>query len=415
MKPAMNLKTIRAIVRREFVERIRTRAFAAMTILLPGLMGISMLIPMLARPDGPSLRVIGISDATGVFAETVRAAFEDEQEGGTAYIVQPVGTISLDDARDRVRWEEYDALLLIPEDVFTSGHAQYIAHDAPHSREVQRIRSVLSNQVASLMLWRAGVPREDIEQITRGVSITQEVVPRNGAYSPEAAMLGATVMAMLMYFTLILYGAWTLRGVIRDKTSRIIEILISTTSPTELMIGKIVGIGSVGLVQIAIWLSALAIGALLLPDMQIGVYIRSLPGMIFPAFFIYYIAGYLLYATLYAGVGAISANEDDAQQFQWPILLLLMVPIFLLSIAIAAPDRPFVVVASYVPFFSPVIMLCRILLGSAGWGAFALSVAILLLSTAVFAWLAGRLFRIGVLMTGRHATMREILRFLRDG
>lgn len=415
MKPALNLRTIRTIVRREFVERIRTRAFAAMTILLPGLMAISMLIPVLARPDGPSLHIIGVSDATGVLAETVRAALEDEPVDGTAYIVQPVGAISLDDARDRVRWEQYDALLLIPEDVFTSGHAHYIAHDEPGSGELRRVRSVLSSQVASLMLWRAGVAREEIERITSGVSITHEVVPRNGTHSPEAAMLGATVMAMLMYFTLILYGAWTLRGVIRDKTSRIIEILISTTSPTELMIGKIVGIGSVGLVQIAIWLSALAIGTVLLPDMQIGMYIRSLPGMIFPAFFIYYIAGYLLYATLYAGVGAISANEDDAQQFQWPILLLLMVPIFLLSIAIAAPDRPLVVVASYVPFFSPVIMLCRILLGSAGWDAFALSVAILLLSIAVFAWLAGRLFRIGVLMTGRRATIRDISRFLRDG
>jgi ABC-2 type transport system permease protein len=181
------------------------------------------------------------------------------------------------------------------------------------------------------------------------------------------------------------------------------------------MMGKIVGIGSVGLTQIAIWLGALVVSGIAAPETIVGTYLRSLDERSLVAFILFYVSGYLLFATLYAGVGAMCSSMEDAQQLQWPVVFLLMVPIFLIGPAIEDPGRPLVTILSFVPYFSPVLMLLRISAGEAGLLdmiiALTLNAGMIILS----AWLVGRVFRVGILMTGKRPAFREIWRWMTRG
>ena len=402
-----------AIVRREYLERVRSRWFAVMTVLIPAFMFGSMLLPMLmSERSGTERRVIAISDATGVLADSIAAALIS---GAATYTVEFRDVADDELARELVRLQAYDALVMIPADVFTGGRAEYFVRGTPRFREIRRVERVLDGQIRSMRLWRAGLGPEEIERVLSRVALNPVIVGTDGGeQSARSALTGTALMAMMMYFTLILYGAWTLRGVLRDKTSRVVEILVSTVSPTSLMFGKILGIGAVGLTQIGIWISALIAVGRIAPVSPVGQYVTALSGPAIPAFVTFYVTGYLLFAALYAGIGAICSNEDDAQQLQLPVMLLIMVPIFLLGTAISDPDRPLIVALSFVPFFSPVLMLLRILTGSASWTEFAISVTGIVATTGLAAWLSGRLFRVGILMTGKRPTLREIWRWMRE-
>jgi ABC-2 type transport system permease protein len=405
------------IIRREYMERVRSRTFVLMTILIPVLMAGSMLLPLLMARDDPSAAwTLAVVDETGALSDRIQAAlfFDDATEDQSCTVTR-VEADGLSEAVDLVRYGAYESLLHIPIDVFTGGKSTFIVNGLPRTGEYRRIRALLSREITRARLWELGLDDEQIAEATQTVKVEPLVVSDTGdGQSMHAALLGTTLMAMFMYFALVIYGSWTMRGVIRDKTSRIVEILVSTTTPTELMAGKIIGIGSVGLTQVGIWIAAALATAAIAPDTAVGRYIDALSGAGLPAFVLYYIFGFLLFGTLYAGVGAMCATEDDATQLQWPIVLLLMVPIFLMGPAVTTPDRPLIVILSYVPFFSPVLMLPRLLTGAVGWLQVAISLAGMVSGSVLLAWVAGKVFRAGILMTGRRMQIRDILRFLRE-
>ncbi len=417
MSRRLSFGTMATLIRREYMERIRSRSFIAMTFLIPAFMVVSMLVPLFLATDAGRSRTIAVIDGTGMLTEHLRATLSESTDGneGARYTMVDASLGDLDMARMLLRERVYDAIVYVPADVFFGGTAEYLVSGSPRLTELAQIRAAINDRVIALRLQHAGMSGDRIDAALKSVDVRSTVVSDSGgSQSPEAVLIGTMLMAFLMYFTLVLYGAWTMRGVVRDKTSRVVEILISTVSPTELMIGKVVGIGAVGLTQVAIWVVVLVGTAFVAPETVVGRYIGALSGPSVPAFILFYITGFLLFGTLYAGVGAMCSSDDDAQQLQWPIMLLLMIPIFLVASAVQSPDRLMIVVLSYVPFFAPILMLLRIIAGDAGWVAFALSLGGIVVTTGLFAWVSGKIFRVGILMTGKRMTLRDTIRFIRE-
>ncbi len=427
----MNLDSIATIVRREYVERVRTKSFAFMTILIPGIMLVGFVVPdFVSSRSTPSERRIAISDATGMLADTLIAGLQTA-DGSTRnrFDVVDADSGSIRTARQMVAIGEYDALVMIPDDVFDAGRAVYVRSKSGRGSERRRVEVALGSHVTEFRLVRAGIDARRVANLLRGVEVESVNVAPEAGVSRETAIFGTVMMALLMYISLMLYGAWTLQGVLKDKTGRIAEILVSTISPTDLMIAKVVrigwasgrskrgrrvGIGSVGLTQVGIWLAALGLTSILAPASPIGAYAAALGGSSMVAFLLLYVVGFLLFATLYAGVGGICSSLEDAQHVQWPILILSWVPVFLISPAAQDPYDGLVVALSYVPFFSPVLMMMRIGAGAAGWMETGIVLCLMVATTVAAAWAGGRLFRTGILMTGKRPTLKEMWRWLRQ-
>ena len=224
------------------------------------------------------------------------------------------------------------------------------------------------------------------------------------------------MMVFFIYFTLIIYGIYVMRGVLEEKSNRIVEVIVSSVKPFHLMLGKIVGIGLVGLTQIAIWVSfaallsapqlamALSISSANLPKVS-GVSLAFLP--------VFYILGYFLFATIYAGIGSMFNSEEDAQQFMGVANLFLIAPMILLMPVMKNPDGTMATALSLFPFFSPILMYLRIVVQTPPAWQIALSIGIMLATIVLMIWLVAKIYRVGILMYGKKPTIPEIARWLR--
>jgi ABC-2 type transport system permease protein len=234
----------------------------------------------------------------------------------------------------------------------------------------------------------------------------------------------AWVGAFLLYIVLLVYAVAVMRSVLEEKTSRVVEIVISSIRPWQLMLGKILGVGAVGLTQLAVWSLAVAlIFALALPSLtaarpelaQLAELGRFAPGAGYLALFgVFFLFGYFIYAALYAAVGAMCNSDEEAQQAQLPLMFLVVAPILLLMPVLERPNGVAAVVLSLVPFFSPVLMFARAAGGVAPAWQVALSFLLMALTVLGVAWVAGRIYRAGILMAGKRPTLAELLRWVRE-
>jgi ABC-2 type transport system permease protein len=246
----------------------------------------------------------------------------------------------------------------------------------------------------------------------------------NGASESDPEFGVAFIGAMLLYMVIVLYAVAVMRATLEEKTGRIVEILISSIKPWELMLGKILGVGSVGLTQLAVWFAlgvlafSMGIPALVAarPELaDLGEISQYLPGLgVLGLFLALFLGGYFLYSALYAAVGAMCNTEEEAQQAQFPVIMLLVVPIMFLMPIIENPNSTTAVVASLVPFFAPVLMFARAATGAVPFWQIALALALLVASTLVVAWIAGRIYRVGILMQGKRPTLPELWRWVRE-
>ncbi|MDT8342346.1 MAG: ABC transporter permease [Longimicrobiales bacterium] len=253
------------------------------------------------------------------------------------------------------------------------------------------------------------------------VEVAGEV--RRGGDDP--AFITAYVGSFLLYIVVLLYAVAVMRSVLEEKTSRIVEVILSSMRPWELMLGKILGVGAVGLTQLAIWIGVgvlfLAAG---LPALAASrpevltpeVLAEAVPGAGFAALMVtYFLGGYFIYSGLYAAVGASCNTDEEAQHAQMPVVLLLVVPIAFVAPVIQDPTGTLSVVLSFVPFFTPILMFARAAVG--GVTPFEVAASVILMAATVVgvAWVAGRIYRVGILMAGKRPTLPEIWRWVRTG
>jgi len=414
---------LKAIIKREYLTRVRSKGFIIGTVLSPLLMSSFILLPLLlGRSAGPDKYHIVALDQSGDASlfETLALALAPTKPGQTRYelLREKIDSPEQLEARrqvlsKRVADKQLDGYLILPPDALRQGEIKFYAKNAGGFSNQRRLDDALKNAIYERRIAMEGLDAERIRNLTKGVELT--VVNERGENDRGRVMLAFTLV-ILIYFTVLIYGVTVMRGVMEEKQSRIIEVLLASVRPFDLMLGKVIGIGLVGLTQYVIW----AVSAIIISVVSAGAALAvagfdmpkvSLSLMIF--FMAYYLLGYFLYAALYATIGAVVSSEDDGQQAQWPVSMTFAVSMALSTLALQNPNGAAVTVLSLIPFFGPSLMFLRIALGAAPAWQIAASIILLVMTIIAVTWVAAKIYRVGVLMYGKRPTLPELARWLK--
>jgi len=414
------MKGLIPVIKREYLQRVRSRWFIFATVLAPVFIIGMMVVPMLLESRSQETRRnVALVDETGALQERVVPRLE---EAGFTVRLEPRG--AEETLKEEITAGELGGLIVLPPEALTRGKVEYYGREGPGTITGLTIRSIVSQAAMEDRL--AQVESDlDLGAIMAGGELEVHRLESNtgGATESDPQFIGAFVGAMLLYMVILLYAVAVMRATLEEKTSRVVEILISSVRPSDLMLGKILGVGSVGLTQLAVWV---VFGALSLtmglpalvaarPDMLDPESIMAaLPGAGLSALFVgLFLGGYFLYSGLYAAVGAMCSTEEEAQQAQFPVVMLLIVPIMFLMPIIENPNSPMAVGASLVPFFSPVLMYARAATGAVPLWQIILALVLLVVGIWAVAWVAGRIYRVGILMQGKRPTLPELWHWIR--
>jgi ABC-2 type transport system permease protein len=282
---------------------------------------------------------------------------------------------------------------------------------------ISALRQAVSAAISERRLVRAGFEPKKITDYTKPVDMKRFKITASGESRQDAreGFMVAFILLFFLYMSVLFYGIFVMRGVVEEKQSRIIELIVSSVKPVQMMMGKLVGIGLVGLTQIGIWAGSAALLSMFGASMLAGrgVSIPDIPVSLLVYFVAFFVLGYFLYATLYAMVGAIVSSEEDVQQVQLPVTLLLVVPMMIFSMVMANPNSPSSIALSMIPFFAPTLMMLRIaVINPPAWQVLS-SMAIMLATTVGSVWVAAKIYRVGILMHGKRPSIAELGRWLR--
>ena len=415
---------VKPILRREYVERVRSKWFVFGTLAMPLFVVGLMVVPWLfASGRGGTERTIVLVDETGVLSGRVAPRLE---EGGfTVHVADPG---ALDSLGAKARAGELGAYLVLGRETLSRGEMLFVGTQGPGLVGGMTIRSAVSQSALEVRLGEEGT-REELESLLAGgameIRLLQPQGRGGGLSEGDPEFMGVFLGTMALYMVILLYAVAVMRATMEEKTGRIVEILVSSVRPGHLMLGKILGVGSVGLTQLAVWVGMGILAVTLgLPALTAArpeaaadpAFIAgALPGPGQAALFLaLFLGGYFLYAGVYAAVGAMCSTEEEAQQAQFPVVILLALPVLFLMPVMEDPGSTLAVVASLVPFFTPILLYARVGTGNVPlWEVLA---ALFLLYGAVLAvaWVAGRVYRVGMLMQGKRPTLPELWRWVRE-
>lgn len=415
---------MRAIARREFVQRIRSRWFIIGTLIVPAFMIAIVGVPILFvgnAEEQVDIR-IGVVDESGELAPQLIE--ELVGEGISAREIDALPAVPAESLGAALTDIGVDAVLSMPRGALDSTTLTLYSTRRLSSNERAVLEDAIGRDVVRSRLREAGIEGVSPEELLSrpGVDVV-ELSADARRRGDEASEVVGIVFAMLLYTLLIIYGQMVTRSVLEEKTSDIVEIMASSVRPWELMAGKIVGVGAVGLVQFSIWAAmgavvgvyGLAAAAPALAQSGIDITGFTVPVGLLGLALLYFLFGYLLYAGLFAAGGAMLSNEQDVQQVMMPIVIVIIIPVMVLTPAIDAPNAPWVVGMSLVPFFSPVLMLARMSVTDVPFWQLSLSGLLLLITIMAVTWAAGRIYRVGILMKGKRPNVPELWRWIRHG
>jgi ABC-2 type transport system permease protein len=410
------------VARREYSEGVRSRWFVLSTVLGPLLLGglIFMSIALQLRGSGKPVRIALLDQGGPDLAATVQATLQESSgDEPSRFVVVPLGVTTAADLEAHVASGDLDGYLVLPPDLATSAHASYIGTDASSQVDMARLSSRVQKAVIRSRAQALGLRSEDTRSLLAHVELDTRQAGGGGT-SGNAAFGLAYGAAILLYMTILLYGITVMRSVLQEKTSRVLEVIVACASPWDLMVGKLLGVGAVGLTQIACWLGAAGLLASFRGPLLARFGVAGADGIALPhvdalplalvAFF--FLGGYALYSAVYAAVGAVHNSERDAQQAQMPITFLLVGAFLCFPVITGAPRDPAAVGLSLVPFFSPILMPMRCFLTAVPAWQLAASIALLLASIVGTTWVASRIYRVGILMYGKKPSAAELWRWI---
>lgn len=438
------------IIKREYLAKVRNRSFIVMTILSPLLIvGMIVLIAYLAKINDDETRVVSVLNESAFFLDELKPS------KSISYVY--FDDLTLQQAKDSTNTLEYYGLLYIPNlpSVEEAAKNSYLfTKDNPNTSVTKELEAVFQKKLRQDRLQKLGVSAEQFSSVEKSFEINLSTFEGEksikGINEIKAFIGGGFGYAIMMF--IIIYGGFVMRSVIEEKTSRIIEVIISSVKPFQLMLGKIIGNSLAGITQFSIWIvsaSALMFVAVLIfgidlsalsgesamptgpmgsmsqlgaMDTEMMLYakeIYDIPwGLLIVSFFIYFILGYLIYSSIYAAIGAAVDNETDTQQFIFPIILPLMLAIYVGFFSVFSnPHGPIAVGFSLFPLTSPIVMLMR-LPGGIGEGGvplwqFITSILLLVITFFGIVSLAAKIYRTGILMYGKKPTYKELIKWLR--
>jgi ABC-2 type transport system permease protein len=416
------VRIVIAVIRREYLQRVRNKWFILSTLGIPVIMIAMMGIPIIMEMRNEAQEsVIVIVDQTEVLYNDVVSdlgdSFEVEQVVYTGDVIQ-----SLD---ERIAAGEISGFLWLTDKTLSAGSAVFRGNSTPGTLRRMRIQRAVVQSVLRQRLGGAMSDTEGLEALLSGGAIEYVSLQEDGLDEGEreAGMVAGFVGALMLYMVILLYGVQVMRAVLEEKTTRIVEIIISTVKPWQLMLGKILGVGAVGLTQLAIWaLSMVLLATFGLPYLaavrpellEVQTLLDVLPvGRGIALFIAFFVMGYFLYSSLYAAVAAMCSSDEEAQQSQMPVTMLLIIPIMFLAPIMENPNSALATWLSLVPFFTPVLMFPRFIGGAPLWQV-GLSLVLMALTILAVAWVAGRIYRVGILMQGKRPTLPELMRWVRE-
>jgi len=414
------------IARRELLERIRTKWFLIVTLLGPILMvGLIVVPAVLAAESGDAaVRVVIVDEpAPEGVAEALRA---EMTKVGWTVEVAPATTAPADLLR-RIRDDRIDGFLTIPAGAAGENAlpviAVYQGDNATNQGAMFLMQRLLTDAVLAARFEKAGFSADKLSRMIAQPVLeprhtTGEATGRSGA----AVFIVGYAAMFILYLSIVLYAINVMRSVVSEKTNRVVEIMVAAAKPRALMLGKILGVGAAGLIQVAAW-AVMALLTMRYRGEILGVFGVKAAGWNVPPIGLDAIAvvlacfvlGYFFYASLYAAIGAMVSSEQEAQQAQTPVVMLLIIPMMCMQYIANDPRGQAATILTTIPFSAPILMPMRYLLGGASAADVALSLAILAACTWGVAWLAARIYRVGILLYGKRPSLRELGRWIRYG
>lgn len=316
----------------------------------------------------------------------------------------------------RVTEEDLYGYLVFPDDILSGGNLELVTSEFPDYRIVEAMKGVIGQVVMDERIRQAGLDSERIRALTEPVDIEAKQITRSGDKAQTDAfsfiMVGITFTLML-YMTILLYGQSIGRSVVQEKTSKTVEIMLSSLSERDLLFGKILGQAAASLLQYAVWIGMALIGARLIgPSLGLD----SLPQLSISTMLylvLFFLLGFFLYSSLFAALGAAAQDEQNLGQLSWPAIVVLVFPMVSAGPIITAPSSSFAVFLSLFPLTAPIVMFVRILVSDPKTWQILLSVGIQVVAVAVMILLSAKIFRLGILMTGKRFNLAEVFRLLK--
>ncbi|MRX46875.1 ABC transporter permease [Pedobacter puniceum] len=433
------MKKVFLIIEREYLSRVKKKSFLILTFLVPSLfIAMYAAVFFIYKSEGESKKEFLVLDESGLFknefknSETTTFKYADGDYASN---------------KSKIKNEKDLLLLYIPKDYASSNDIEILSAKKPGFSLLNDVEKQMENIIENKKLIAAGIDTAVLKNSKTQININAKQLTDEGE---KDSNIGATyvvgfISSFLIYLSLFIYGAQVMRGVIEEKTNRIVEVIVSSVKPFQLMLGKILGIGAVGLTQFLLWIIlsstiSIAAGKFLTPDQQTVTtekvdtkasttntnpnktqespaikFINAANTINFPyiigSFLFYFIGGYLIYSALFAAVGSAVDNETETQQFMFPITLPLIFTFIVgMNVIINNPDGPLAFWLSMIPLTSPIAMMIRIPFGVPAWELI-LSIVLLIAGFVFTTWIASRIYRVGILMYGKKVTYKELAKW----
>lgn len=404
------------IAKREYLERVRTKAFLLTTILIPLLMGGGIVGSIMMSAKSKSTSHIAIVSRDQQLATDLQAELTNGKDSKmTVDVISPPGHDTRSVLDSELADKSLDGYLWITPGKTANDRPQF-AYTPRSTGDIVTKGTITGSLRTVLMRERLahnGMVATDVDALMQPVKVDTTQAGKNA--DTTSAFIGAYVLFFLMYFVIMLYGMNVARSIIEEKTSRIFEVLLATIRPEEMMAGKVIGVGSVGLTQVGIWLLTAVIltSTSLISSVAGGSVHISLSAAQVGFFFLYFLLGFLLYSSIAAALGAMTNSEQELQQLNMFLVMPLAACMFALGIVINNPSGTTAVVLSLIPFCTPLIMYLRISMAMPPAWQILLSIAIMAVTIYAILWVASRIYRVGILMYGKKPSLPEIVRWLK--
>lgn len=437
------MRKVWAIIRREFVERVRTRAFILGTLLFPIFMGVMFVLPgyLMSRSLGTK-RIALVDATTGGFGAQVASAFQAARigKGETAkarYDVTRVPAVGRAEAvRDslvpitglsRKTAEGFDGILVVSDSTVPSGKATYYGANVASFDDMREMEQTLRPIVIARRLEAMGVDATEVMKSVQGIDLVTTKVA-DGKLTGEsgaATFILAYAMGFMLYFSLLLFGTQVMNSIVEEKNNRIVEVLASSLTPFQMMLGKVAGVGLVALFQIGIWAGTAtylsthqekilrAFGVAPGAGGQLALALPSMKPDLLIVFLLFFSIGFLLFAAAYAAVGAMVNTTQEAGQAQMPVMMFVLAGFFSVFALIRDPNGTAAHVLTYVPMLTPFVVPMRYSISPLPIVELLSSLGVTVLGLLVVVWVASRIYRVGILSYGKKATFRDMVRWIR--
>ncbi len=423
------MSKIGIIIKSEYLRRVAKKSFIVLTFLVPFLLAATLFIPLwLSTFDDDQTKAVAVVDQTGKYAH----AFDGDTDFQFQF-VQPADTF----ATTKSTYTAYDAVVLIDNDLLEKPSVTIFSEKQVPSDLKRYVETCLETFTENEKLASYNIPNinEIIAESKTDILVNTIKLNEDGSESVSSTEVASAIgmlFMMLIYFFVFTYGSMVMNSVLQEKTNRIVEVLVCSVRPFELMMGKIISIALVGLTQFVLWivfvvvLCSIGMNFVELPAptdvnavAQTSVSAEIIQGLmginfveIVGLFVVYFIGGYLIYASIFAAIGAAVDNETDTQQFVIPITIPILFAMYAAIYSLENPDGPLAFWCSMIPFTSPIVMMVRLPFEVALWEKI-VSIAVLFLTFLGSTWLAAKIYRTGILMYGKKVTWRELWKWLK--